>query len=87
MNTETLIGEALKQTPLAAVLFWMVWTGNKKIDKKDEQIEKNSDKLQVLIENNTVALTNMTNTVKEQSEVGKTLNDRILAVLTRHNGK
>lgn len=90
MNTngaQEIIYNALASSPLAMVLFWMVWTGNKKIDKKDEQIDKMNEKLTTLVENNTNALGTMVNTINEQTDVAKTLNDRIYTVLTRVNDK
>lgn len=81
---EQVIVNTLSTSPLALVLFWMVWTGNKKIDQKDTDIKQMSDKLTVLVENNTRAFGTMAQTVAEQNEIAKTLNQRIYDVLTKH---
>lgn len=62
----------------------MVWVGNKKIDQKDGDIKQMSDKLTELVENNTKTLGTMAQTVAEQNEIAKTLNQRIYDVLTKH---
>lgn len=46
-----------------------------------------NEKLTTLVENNTNALGTMVNTINEQTDVAKTLNDRIYTVLTRVNDK
>lgn len=67
--------------------FGLFWYALKRIEKKDEQIDIMNEKLTKLVENNTVALGTMANTVKEQNEIAKTLNDRIYDVLTKVNDK
>lgn len=63
--------------------FGLFWYALKRIEKKDEQIDKMNEKLTVLVENNTKAFGEMSATVKEQTDVAKTLNERIYNVLTR----
>ena len=81
---EQIVLNALSTSPLALVLFWMVWTGNKKLDQKDEQIQNNSNKLESLIENSIRASGDVVSMMKEQNEIAKTLNQRIYDVLTKH---
>lgn len=81
---EQVVLNALSTSPLALVLFWMVWTGNKKLDQKDEQIQNNSNKLESLIENSIRASGDVVSMMKEQNEIAKTLNQRIYDVLTKH---
>lgn len=66
--------------------FGLFWYALKRIETKDSQIEAMNDKLTKLVENNTTALGTMANTVKEQNEIARTLNDRIYDVLTNRNG-
>lgn len=81
---EQVVLNALSTSPLALVLFWMVWTGNKKLDQKDEQIQNNSNKLESLIENSIRVSGDVISMMKEQNEIAKTLNQRIYDVLTKH---
>lgn len=81
---EQVVLNALSTSPLALVLFWMVWTGNKKLDQKDEQIQNNSNKLESLIENSIRVSGDVVSMMKEQNEITKTLNQRIYDVLTKH---
>lgn len=86
MNTNG-IQEAVQAVAVNVPFMGLFWYALKRIEKKDEQIDVMNDKLTKLVENNTNALSTMANTVKEQSEVAKTLNERIYTVLTRLNDK
>jgi len=81
------IDQTIQTVAVNIPFFGLFWYALKRIEKKDEQIDAMNDKLTKLVENNTVALGTMANTVTEQNEIAKTLNDRIYDVLTKVNDK
>lgn len=83
MNIDPTIQSIAANVPF----FGLFWYALKRIEKKDDQIDVMNEKLTKLVENNTVALGTMANTIKEQNEIAKTLNDHIYDVLTKVNDK
>jgi hypothetical protein len=83
MGLEQTITSVLSSSPLALVLFWMVWVSNKKIDQKDALHKEMTDKVLTAFDNNTKAITSFEKTQEENTVIIKTLTEKVYDVLTK----
>lgn len=80
---ENTVIEILRSSPLAVVLFWMVYVFNRKDDDKNEQIKSLHSRMMEVIENNTRAVTTVDTTVKENTKATETLTNRIYDLMQK----
>lgn len=80
---ENTVIEILRSSPLAVVLFWMVYIFNRKDDDKNEQIKSLHSRMMEVIENNTRAVTTVDTTVKENTKATETLTNRIYDLMQK----
>lgn len=90
MNIEQGLINALSTSPLALVLFWMVWVGRQDIKEKNQENREMTNKVLTAFDSNTKAFTSFEKTQgeqmrqqQEQTHIIISLSDKITDVLTK----